>query len=97
MVRAWRNSGVSAQAFCRGRGISAGSLYRWSRAVVAATLTNKEEEMRLVQAVVEPISAPAEALRWELAGPRGTLVVHGPIPESVLRVLVGAVLESGRR
>lgn len=89
---------MGARAFCRGRGITAGSLYRWSRAVGATTSGNGEEEFRLVEAVVGPVAArAAEVWSWELAGPRGTLRVHGPITESTLRVVLGAVLEGEER
>ena len=92
---------MGAHAFCRGRGISAGSLYRWSRAVGAtgaSPLPAGEEELRLVEAVVEPAATTTpEVWSWELTGPRGTLRVHGPITESALRVVLGAVLEGRER
>lgn len=92
---------MGAHAFCRGRGISAGSLYRWSRAVGATGASPpraEEEELRLVEAVMEPAAATApEVCSWELTGPRGTLRVHGPITESALRLVLVAVLEGGGR
>jgi transposase len=32
-VEEWRASGLSAEEYCRGRGLSAGTLYRWSSRV----------------------------------------------------------------
>ncbi len=94
----WRRSGLGAHAFCRGRGISAASLYRWSREVGPTTLAVGEEALRLVEAVVEPAATTTpEVWSWELTGPRGTLRVHGPITESALRVVLGAVLEGRER
>ena len=81
--------------------MSAGSLYRWSRAVDAKGASPRpagEEELRLVEALMEPAAATApEVWNWELTGPRGTLRVRGPLTESALHAVLGAVLEGRGR
>lgn len=81
--------------------MSAGSLYRWSRAVDAKDASSppaEEDELRLLEAVMEPVAATApEVWSLELTGPRGTLRVRGPMMEFALLVVLGAVLEGRGR
>lgn len=99
MIRAWRESGLGAREFCEGRGVSANSLYRWSREVTPTRASDEAPELRLVEVVPETGDSTAAPGGWayEVSGPRGTVRVRDALEGGLLLRAIDAVLGRGER
>lgn len=99
MVRAWRESGLSAQEFSKKRGPSVTSLYRWSQQVASIRTSSEAPELRLIEAVPETASATGAFGAWacEVIGPRGTVRVRDALDGAALQRVIDAVLGGGER
>jgi hypothetical protein len=89
-VREWKRSGVSAKAFCAGRGIHPWTLYSWARG--QSSSAEQDAGLRLVEVVPTTVeeSDPATRWAWELTGTGGS--VRGvSLDAALLRVLVEGV------
>lgn len=100
-VEEWRASGLSAEEYCRGRGLSAGTLYRWSSRVRRGGEAARApgEAVSLARVVRTPArqqvaraGGSAAAVVVEVEGARVVVPpgVDGGTVEVVLRALRGA-------
>jgi hypothetical protein len=97
LVGAWQRSGVSARAFCEGRGIRPGTLYGWYRSYGQC---DEAAPVRFVEvmAASEPERQASTGCwwRWELTGPGGSLRA-ADLDLAELGVLVEAMTRGGGR
>ncbi len=97
-MRAWRESGLSAQEFSKKRGLSV-PLYRWSQQVASIRTSSEAPELRLIEAVPETASATGAFGGWacEVIGRRGTVRVRDALDGAALQRMIDAVLGGGER
>jgi transposase len=104
-VADWRGSGQSAEEYCKGKGFSSGTLYRWSSRVRppgSAAERAQEGSVGLVrvvraparsQVVSAPTSASAGAVLLEVEGVR--VVVPPGADAATVRVVLEALRAAG--
>lgn len=105
-LKDWRASGLSAEEYCRGKGFSAGTLYRWSSRVRApggaAEAAAREASVGLVRVVRAPThaevaSAPSGggtvAVLVEVEGAR--VVVPSGADTATVAVVLSALRAAG--
>jgi transposase len=105
-LKEWRGSGLSAEEYCRGKGFSAGTLYRWSSRVRplrgAEEAATREASVGLVRVVRAPARAEVEsaprggdtgAVLVEVEGAR--VVVPPGADEATVAVVLRALRAAG--
>lgn len=90
-VEEWRASGLSAEEYCRGRGLSAGTLYRWSSRLRRSgeAARGPGEAVRLARVVRTP--ARQQVARAHSGGSPAAVVVE----VEGARVVVAPGVEAG--
>jgi transposase-like protein len=89
LVRAWRASGQSAAAFCRSRGVTESSLYRW--VAEARGEAKGMTPLSFVRVAVKAAKSPHVVV--EVGGAK--IGVSGGFDPALLRAVVKALGEEG--